>query len=408
MSAWSKRWFSIEGDKLLWYSKKGSPEPSNYISLISIANIKEFETGHDGIFSFQVKSAERNFFLRTKSQGDLDRWMRALKMHRDLWVKKSKEKKSKLKKKLSQADYRSLEVEKLSAECDALALKVMQDKEKKKKNDSLQMSTTSSQSSSRRNSFTSTSSSSSSLEEHKPTNTNRQETKIPSNRDRESPRELLRESPRELLGQSPQRRDSFRDCRNSPRDHRDSPRDYNDTRRDSFRESTRSTNYRSPRTWNHDSYRETCEYEHSQSPLRHSRESNTSYNQNHSGRSQSPLDDDVLYENVGSRYNSRHSGYNRHTNSPSKSKMGLTVVDTRDEDHFHSPGTPVSKCWGETTVIESKPMVRRSSAKFSNPEVDDHFEDCRDPTFERPTYKRPGSTSVTNTNWVDEMWDSDE
>jgi hypothetical protein len=391
LSAWSKRWFSIEGDKLLWYSNKGSQQPSSYISLTSIAKIKEFETGRDGVFSFQVKSSERNLFLRTKSQGDLDRWTRALKMHRDLWVKKMKETRPKLKKTTSQLDSRLLEVERLSAECDALARKVIDEENKNKSDNDHRMSTTSSQSSSRRNSFNSTSSSSSSLGEHRPANTNRQETKPPNNRDRESPRENVgRDSPP----------DCARGRRESP------PPDVHETQRDSLRESTRTSNYRSsPRaSWNE------FEYEPNQSPGRlSSRESNT-YHENHSGGSRSPLNDDYLYENVGNRYNSRNSGYSHHqSGSPPKPKKRPGAVDTRDEDCSHNLGTPVSKCWDETTVADSKPVSHRNQTKFSKPEVEDSaFEDCRDPTFEQPKYSRPGLTSMTTTNWVDEMWDSDE
>jgi len=432
LSAWSKRWFSIEGDKLLWYGRKGSREPNNFISLVDITSIKEFEAGQDGTYSFQIRSAERNFFLRTKSEKDLNRWIRALKMHRDLWKKQAEEKKSSTKprKKMSQVDYKALEVDKISAEVEALAQQVLRDQEKKKRCEcSGSSSTTSSQSSrssSRRNSFTSTSSSSSlGLDERRADALGyTSETKPPSNKDRESPSPHDRSRP-------PSREASFRE-RERPGPSRE-VHVHDSRHHDGYRQSP-------PKSWERESYRRGKDYDYDYDyGYDHNRETgpsgypcrgNASYNQHHSGRSHSPTEDDdddddddlrnFLYESGGhGRFNSGQMNYgDRQTcmrsNRNLKPKSRPLMVDTRVEDHFqmHSPGTPVSKCWGDPSETVSKPTSGRAKgagrSAYSQPEVDDGFVDCRDPTFDDPEFCRPGTGQSVKSNWVDEMWDSDE
>lgn len=84
----------------------------------------------------------------------------------------------------------------------------------------------------------------------------------------------------------------------------------------------------------------------------------------------------------------------------------------RDEEFFHmnSPGTPVSKCWAEEPVADTKLSKSPENASYrSQPEVDDDDSYYPDPTFEdATTFGKSGMSALTKSNWVDDMWSSDE
>jgi hypothetical protein len=87
--AWTRRWFELEGPELKYYSSKSSSTPSKRIDLLSIESIHPFDHGDHGVFSFILKTPERNYFLRAESEGDMKRWVRGLREQQDLWKKQS-------------------------------------------------------------------------------------------------------------------------------------------------------------------------------------------------------------------------------------------------------------------------------------------------------------------------------
>ncbi|KAG9401087.1 GRB2-associated binding protein [Aphanomyces cochlioides] len=84
-SDWTKRWFSLEGRTLKYYRNKSSLDASKSIDLLAIESIRPFDSGDHGLYSFVLKTKERNYFLRTDSEGDLKRWVRGLREQQDLW-----------------------------------------------------------------------------------------------------------------------------------------------------------------------------------------------------------------------------------------------------------------------------------------------------------------------------------
>ncbi|DAZ99871.1 TPA: hypothetical protein N0F65_008614 [Lagenidium giganteum] len=82
---WNKRFFALEGASLKYYQHESSTEASKVINLLSIESIRRFENGDHGVYSFVVKTPERNYFLRAGSKGDMKRWVRGLKEQQDLW-----------------------------------------------------------------------------------------------------------------------------------------------------------------------------------------------------------------------------------------------------------------------------------------------------------------------------------
>lgn len=82
---WNRRYFALEGRELKYYTNESSLEPSKVIDLLEIESIRRFENGDHGVFSFVLKTPERNYFLRADSKGDMKRWVRGLKEQQDLW-----------------------------------------------------------------------------------------------------------------------------------------------------------------------------------------------------------------------------------------------------------------------------------------------------------------------------------
>ena len=79
---WNKRWFSIEGKYFRWYTNPTDEEPSGSLDLKKVSYITRFEM--QGAYSFIVGYPDRNLMLRTDSQVDLDKWIRALNMQADV------------------------------------------------------------------------------------------------------------------------------------------------------------------------------------------------------------------------------------------------------------------------------------------------------------------------------------
>ncbi|CEG42628.1 grb2-associated-binding protein 2-like [Plasmopara halstedii] len=85
---WNKRFFALEGTKLKYYQHESSQQASQSIDLLTIESIRRFENGDHGVFSFVIKTSERNYFLRAESKGDMKRWVCGLKDQQELWRSK--------------------------------------------------------------------------------------------------------------------------------------------------------------------------------------------------------------------------------------------------------------------------------------------------------------------------------
>ncbi|OQS03298.1 hypothetical protein THRCLA_04407 [Thraustotheca clavata] len=74
--SWTRRWFSLEGAELKYYSTEQSLIPSKVIDLLSIDSVRAFDTGDHGVYSFILKTPTRSYLLRADSEGDMKRWLR--------------------------------------------------------------------------------------------------------------------------------------------------------------------------------------------------------------------------------------------------------------------------------------------------------------------------------------------
>lgn len=81
---WSKRWFSIEGRYLRWYSHANSESASGHIEFEQITGVCRFESGGGGVYSFLIYHPDRNLLLRASSGGEMKMWLRAIQMQADL------------------------------------------------------------------------------------------------------------------------------------------------------------------------------------------------------------------------------------------------------------------------------------------------------------------------------------
>lgn len=79
---WNKRWFSIEGRLLRWYTVASSEESSGMVDLRFITNVSAFEAS--GVFSFILSYPDRNLLLRASNLSDMNKWIRALQFQADI------------------------------------------------------------------------------------------------------------------------------------------------------------------------------------------------------------------------------------------------------------------------------------------------------------------------------------
>ena len=80
---WHQRWFSIERHLLKWYATPLTEKASGIVDLRFVTDIGAFESG-GGVFSFIISYPDRNLLLRAPSQGEMDKWMRALRYQADI------------------------------------------------------------------------------------------------------------------------------------------------------------------------------------------------------------------------------------------------------------------------------------------------------------------------------------
>jgi len=90
LPAWVHRWFTVENSRICWYFTKEDMAPRGSIPLRSVTSVKVFEgsgggSSKEGVFSFIVRSEERNLLLRAVNERDLQRWVNQLKMHIDYY-----------------------------------------------------------------------------------------------------------------------------------------------------------------------------------------------------------------------------------------------------------------------------------------------------------------------------------
>lgn len=79
---WNKRWFSIEGRLLKWYTVAQAEESSGMVDLRFITNVSAFEA--QGVFSFILSYPDRNLLLRASNLSDMNKWIRALQFQTDI------------------------------------------------------------------------------------------------------------------------------------------------------------------------------------------------------------------------------------------------------------------------------------------------------------------------------------
>eukprot|EP00753_Platysulcus_tardus_P005997 PLAT13867.1.p1 GENE.PLAT13867.1~~PLAT13867.1.p1 ORF type:complete len:554 (-),score=142.55 PLAT13867.1:84-1745(-) len=88
---WNKRWFTIEGKELRYYSSSSASLPSGMVlfrRLRLVRHLKE-EDGRRGC-RFQVYGADRTFELRAKSSSEADKWVRQIQLQMDVWKTEAK------------------------------------------------------------------------------------------------------------------------------------------------------------------------------------------------------------------------------------------------------------------------------------------------------------------------------
>lgn len=79
---WNKRWFSIEGRLLKWYTVAQAEVSSGMVDLRFITNVSAFEA--QGVFSFILSYPDRNLLLRASNLSDMNKWIRALQFQTDI------------------------------------------------------------------------------------------------------------------------------------------------------------------------------------------------------------------------------------------------------------------------------------------------------------------------------------
>lgn len=88
-SQWTKRWFSIEGKDLKWYSSSQNiNQPSNSIDLYYVTYISRFEMNKT--YSFIINHRDRNLMIRAENLDTMEKWIRALQQQIDSLKNKSK------------------------------------------------------------------------------------------------------------------------------------------------------------------------------------------------------------------------------------------------------------------------------------------------------------------------------
>lgn len=80
---WNKRWFSIERHLLKWYATPAAEKASGIVDLRFVTELAPFESA-GGVFSFVLSYPDRNLLLRASTQGEMEKWMRALRYQSDI------------------------------------------------------------------------------------------------------------------------------------------------------------------------------------------------------------------------------------------------------------------------------------------------------------------------------------
>lgn len=84
---WNKRYFTIEGMYLKWYKSSTSSLASNFINILEIEKVSNFEHVN-GIYSFIIVHPTRNLMLRASSAGELNKWIQSIQSQIDIYTKK--------------------------------------------------------------------------------------------------------------------------------------------------------------------------------------------------------------------------------------------------------------------------------------------------------------------------------
>lgn len=77
LPAWNRRWLTVEGAGLHWYSGKRATKPSGSLQLADVTSVAVFERGEEGVYSFVVRARARNLLLRVDSMRRCKYWVRA-------------------------------------------------------------------------------------------------------------------------------------------------------------------------------------------------------------------------------------------------------------------------------------------------------------------------------------------
>ena len=81
---WNKRWFTIEGTVLRWYSSDPAASVQDAHGEVNLATIalQRFSSTTD--YSFVINTPQRNLLLRASTAAEMEMWIRKLRMYADI------------------------------------------------------------------------------------------------------------------------------------------------------------------------------------------------------------------------------------------------------------------------------------------------------------------------------------
>lgn len=81
---WNKRWFTIEGTVLRWYSSDPAASAQDAHGEVNLATIalQRFSSTTD--YSFVINTPQRNLLLRASTAAEMEMWIRKLRMYADI------------------------------------------------------------------------------------------------------------------------------------------------------------------------------------------------------------------------------------------------------------------------------------------------------------------------------------
>lgn len=88
---WKKKWFSLQGSRLLyWKDKESISQPPD--SIISIAFAKSVENNKAKQNSFMIVTENRVYYLQADTSGEKEKWVQSLTRAIDIWKQRAEKK----------------------------------------------------------------------------------------------------------------------------------------------------------------------------------------------------------------------------------------------------------------------------------------------------------------------------